>query len=86
MQNEWIDKVDQAFSDGRSRVCGENLTATDFELLSNYTGIVANPHGRNPSCQAAILAHAQTKEHYMRVVNNVKKDCQASVDKLNTWI
>lgn len=84
---EVVDKLDKMFSDGRSRVAGENITAGDFELLTGWTSVIANPKARNPSCNEQIKAHCETKTHYMRVLNNIKSDCQAQVDALEyAWI
>jgi len=43
LHKEVVDKIDNIFSDGRSRVCGENITAADFQLLTTWTSTYANP-------------------------------------------
>ena len=83
-----MDKYDERWADGRERVAGgANATAGDYTLLANYTSVVVNPNLRNPRVSQECSAHAETKPNYMRVVNKIKADCQATVDAIQYgWI
>ena len=82
-----LDKWNARWADGRAHVAGANKTKEDYNLLTMFTSIFENTHARNPSFGAAVLAHAHTLEHVMRVVNHIKAECQAEVDAVpQAWI
>ena len=83
-----MDKCDERWADGRERVAGgPNATAGDYTLLAGYTSIVTNANLRNPRISQECSAYAETKQNYMRVVNKIKADCQATVDAIPAgWV
>ena len=87
LHSQFVDKLDKVCSDGRSRFCGENITAADFQILTFWTSIYANPSGRNTKFNEQVKAHIESKEHFFRVLNNILSDCQSQVDALEYgWI
>ena len=83
-----MDKCDERWADGRERCAGgPNATAGDYTLLAGYTSVVANPNLRNPRISQECTAYAETKPNYMRVLNKIKADCQATVDAIPAgWV
>ena len=87
LHQELVDKLDKVCSDGRSRFCGENITAADFQILTAWTSIYANPNARNTKFNEQVKAHIESKENFFRVLSNILSDCQSQVDALEYgWI
>ena len=77
-------KCEEHWADGRQYVAGDNITAADYSFLAHNTMLRGNTGLKNPSILTKLEEQAPMSEsvHVARVLNNIKAQCQASVDAL----
>ena len=91
---EMHNKFEARWADGRQFVAGNNITAADYAFLAGFTCIhgkdgTGNPGLRNPSIVSKFreAVPEANSVNTMRILANIKAQCQASVDALQpTWI
>ena len=77
-----LDKFNARWVDGRIYVAGHSKTTADYNLLTLWTSVWANTHGRNPSFNRTVKAHCESLEHVMRILENIKTECHSQVEAL----
>ena len=75
-------KCEERWADGRQFAAGNNITAADYAFLAHNTMIHGNTGLKNPSIATKIAEQTTGSVHAARVLNNIKAQCQASVDAL----
>ena len=86
-QIKLLNKFESRWADGRAYCSGANITAADFFNLTAFTSLFNNPNIRNPSLSERVMVHYATLTHVKRVMENIKGQCQATVDALElSWI
>ena len=79
---EFAAKLDARWADGRAHATGANITAADYKILSDFTAIVSNTNLKTPAVSTSLMEVYNSHANYKRVVDNIKSECQATVDAL----